>query len=207
MESGLGGLNQKMSAERRLTLRVRKSAPPLLEKLKALKAVLRAESSSDGWIELDLSSDRSANEQVAEIAVQGGFGLLEMREAGFNLEDVFIRLISDKGEEEGEASSVSNPEPLRKTDWKPPSGSLSSSAPVKEAASSASSAAAAKDKAPSSSAAPAKDPAASSRSPAGRSSERAWNFFKNSVQAVKGVSNQALKKISKHKTEKKEEKK
>ena len=47
-----------------------------------------------GWLEL--SCDGEVNEQVAKAVVSGGFGLLEMKESDFNLEDIFMRLTEER---------------------------------------------------------------------------------------------------------------
>ena len=47
---------------------------------------------------LELSCDGEVNEQAAKAVVSGGFGLLEMKESDFNLEDVFMRLTEERPE-------------------------------------------------------------------------------------------------------------
>ena len=91
-EDSLEGLNERMSAKKQLVLRVRKYSGDLMEKLKSLEGVLQAREKASSLIELDISSEKDMNEKIAETVVTGGFGLLEMKESGFNLEDVFMRL-------------------------------------------------------------------------------------------------------------------
>ena len=89
--STLQELGSKLSAQKTITLKIRNNSPALLEKLQSLKGVLSVQDKKT-FIELQTSSDTSVNEQVAQVAVSGNFGLLEMKEEGLNLEEVFIRL-------------------------------------------------------------------------------------------------------------------
>ncbi|MCY4512686.1 MAG: ABC transporter ATP-binding protein [Bdellovibrionales bacterium] len=89
--STLQELGSKLSAQKTLTLKTRNDSPSLLEKLQSLKGVLSVQDKKT-FIELQTSSDSSVNEQVAQVVVSGNFGLLEMKEEGLNLEEVFIRL-------------------------------------------------------------------------------------------------------------------
>ena len=93
--STLQELGAKLSAQKTLTLKTRNNSPALLEKLRSLKGVLSVRDKKT-FIELQTSSDSSINEQVAQTAVSGNFGLLEMKEEGLNLEEVFIRLTGGK---------------------------------------------------------------------------------------------------------------
>ena len=95
-EDSLEGLNSRMSAKKQLILRVRKTTPALTEKLKNLEGVLQLREKESSLIELDISSKGDTNERIAEAVVTGGFGLLEMKESGFNLEDVFMRLTNSE---------------------------------------------------------------------------------------------------------------
>ena len=95
-EDSLTGLNKRMSAKKQLLLRVRKPGTGLKEKLKSLEGVLQVKEKEASFMELDVSSEKDMNERIAEIVVTGGFGLLEMKESSFNLEDVFMRLTSSE---------------------------------------------------------------------------------------------------------------
>ena len=90
-ESSLKDLSEKMSAKRQLLLKVSKASEELLNRLKSLQGVVGIEKKGS-VLKLNVSSEQSINEKVAEVIVSGQFGLLEMKEVGFNLEDVFIQL-------------------------------------------------------------------------------------------------------------------
>ena len=93
--STLQELGTKLSAQKTIVLKTRSNSPALLEKLQSLKGVLSVRDKKT-FIELQTSSDSSVNEQVAQVTVSGNFGLLEMKEEGLNLEEVFIRLTGGK---------------------------------------------------------------------------------------------------------------
>ena len=90
-ESSLKDLSEKMSAKRQLLLKVSKTSEELLNRLKSIQGVVSIEKTGS-VLKLNVSSEQSVNEKVAEVIVSGQFGLLEMKEVGFNLEDVFIQL-------------------------------------------------------------------------------------------------------------------
>ena len=92
--SSLKDLSTQLSAKKTLILKTRKSSPSLLEKLRSLKGVLSVQENRS-FMELQTSSDSSVNEQVAQAVVSGDFGLLEMKDRGMNLEEVFIRLTEE----------------------------------------------------------------------------------------------------------------
>ena len=89
--SSLKDLSTQLSAKKTLVLRTRKNPPSLLEKLRSLEGVLSVQENKP-FMELTTSSDSSVNERVAQAVVSGDFGLLEMKDRGMNLEEVFIRL-------------------------------------------------------------------------------------------------------------------
>lgn len=90
-ESSLADLSDKMSAKRQLILRVSTVSDNLIRDLKAIQGVVDIKK-ADPFLELSVSANQDVNEKVAEAIVSGKFGLLEMKEVGFNLEDVFIKL-------------------------------------------------------------------------------------------------------------------
>lgn len=98
-EESLSSLDQKMSTKRQILLKVRKPSTELQTKLKSISSVLEIKEKKDSFLELNVSSEQEVNEKIAETVVNGGFGLLEMKESGFNLEDIFIRLTDDSSSE------------------------------------------------------------------------------------------------------------
>ena len=90
-EDSLEGLSQKMRAKRQILLKVRKLSEDLIPKLKSVKGVLSAQKSKSG-LELNVEPEESINEEVAKTVISGSYGLIELQERTFSLEDVFIRL-------------------------------------------------------------------------------------------------------------------
>ena len=90
-ENSLEGLSEAMSAKRQLILRVNRVSDSLINKLQSIAGVVSAKQ-KNSVVELNVSADKSVNEKVAEVVVFEKSGLLEMKEVGFNLEDVFIKL-------------------------------------------------------------------------------------------------------------------
>lgn len=93
--SSLKELSSKLSGQKTIILKTRNNSPSLLEKLKSLKGVLSVHQKR-AFTEIQTSSDPSVNEQVAQTVVSGDFGLVEMKEKGMNLEEVFIRLTEER---------------------------------------------------------------------------------------------------------------
>ena len=90
-EDSLEGLSQKMRAKRQILLKVKKSSNELIPKMESIKGVLSAQKTKSGF-ELDVEPDEGINEEVAKAVISGSYGLIELQERAFNLEDVFIRL-------------------------------------------------------------------------------------------------------------------
>ena len=90
-EDSLEGLSQKMRAKRQILLKVRKFSEDLIPKLKSVKGVLSAQKNKLG-AELNVEPEESINEEVAKAVISGSYGLIELQERSFSLEDVFIRL-------------------------------------------------------------------------------------------------------------------
>lgn len=98
-EDSLEGLSQKMRAKRQVFVRVKRPSEELIPKMKSIKGVLSVRQSGKGF-ELDLEPDENINEEIAKGIINNSFGLIELQERVFNLEDVFIRLTDKKGRQE-----------------------------------------------------------------------------------------------------------
>ena len=97
-EDSMEGLSRKMRAKRQIILKVKKTDDELMSQLKSIKGVLSAKKTTDFGMVLDVEPDESINEKVAKTAIQGSYGLIELQERTFNLEDVFIRLTDKEAE-------------------------------------------------------------------------------------------------------------
>ena len=98
-EDSLEGLSRKMRAKRQILLKVKKASDDLASKIKSIKGVLSAQRTSSGF-ELDVEPEESINEEVAKVVISGSYGLIELQERAFNLEDVFIRLTNKEDKNE-----------------------------------------------------------------------------------------------------------
>ena len=96
-EDSLEGLSKKMRAKRQILLKVKNSSNDLIPKMKSIKGVLSAQKAGSGF-ELDVEPDEGINEEVAKAVISGSYGLIELQERAFNLEDVFIRLTNKEAE-------------------------------------------------------------------------------------------------------------
>ncbi len=98
IEDSLAGLSQKMRTNRQIVLKIRKPCDEsLIKKIKSIKGVLSVQSSGL-VLELGVEPDEGINEEVAQAALSGSYGLIELKDSAFSLEDVFIRLTNKKAE-------------------------------------------------------------------------------------------------------------
>ena len=95
-EESLSSLSEKMQAKRQILLRVKKSSSQLLSDLKNIKGVLSVNENNKETFTLDVEQGDQINEATAKAVISNSCGLIELREQGFNLEDVFIRLTGEK---------------------------------------------------------------------------------------------------------------
>ena len=95
-EESLSSLSDKMQAKRQIVLRLKKSSSQLLSDLKNIKGVLSVSENNKETFTLDVEPGDQINESVAKAVISNSCGLIELREQGFNLEDVFIRLTEEK---------------------------------------------------------------------------------------------------------------
>lgn len=92
-------LGSRMSDSEHIHLQVAKVAPEIsqeLEKIQGVLAVRPAQSDDSFEIETTLNNDRRAD--IAAMAVQRGWGVLELRPVRMSLEDVFLQLTMQEDE-------------------------------------------------------------------------------------------------------------
>jgi ABC-2 type transport system ATP-binding protein len=85
-------LGARVRGAEHIHLQVAKPAPEIPAELEKIQGVLSAQTSEEGIyeIETNLGSDRRAD--IAAMAVQRGWGLLELRPISLSLEEVFLKL-------------------------------------------------------------------------------------------------------------------
>ncbi|MCL4486695.1 MAG: ABC transporter ATP-binding protein [Chloroflexi bacterium] len=85
-------LSSRVRGAERILLQVAQPAPEIPAELEKIKGVLGVEETDKGIyeIETNLGTDRRAD--LAALAVQRGWGVLELRPVGLSLEEVFLKL-------------------------------------------------------------------------------------------------------------------
>ncbi len=90
-QDSLEGLSRKMAAKSQIFVKVKRLSEELINKLKSVKGVLDLRKKQEG-VEIDVSPEENINEDIAKSVISGGYGLLEIKNTNFDLEDVFISL-------------------------------------------------------------------------------------------------------------------
>jgi ABC-2 type transport system ATP-binding protein len=99
MASGsLEELTASFREKERLIVRLRKGHEEAMTALRAIPGVERV-SRHDGELAVEWSPGKDLRESVSSLAVGKGWGLLEMRTAAMNIEDLYLRVVSGGGEQ------------------------------------------------------------------------------------------------------------
>ncbi len=94
-EDSLEELNRQVSGSSRILLRTKKGDAQSLQDLKNIEGVQAFQVVSPGQCYVDISSP-DLSDKIAELVVSKGLGLLELTPQNNNLEDIFIKLTSEK---------------------------------------------------------------------------------------------------------------
>lgn len=100
-------LTSRIQGSERVLLKVARPGDDLVPRLAALPGVLSVtprDEAADGAFEVNCALGTDLREQLAALAVDGGWGLLEMRASSLSLEEIFLKLTTreDEGEETDE---------------------------------------------------------------------------------------------------------
>ena len=95
-------LTRRLRGSEAIQIEVRGPRAAVIERLKRVPRVLGVTVASDGRndavtaynVACELGAD--AREQLAAAVVNGGFGLLELRQSGMSLEDIFLKLTTEE---------------------------------------------------------------------------------------------------------------
>lgn len=90
-QDSLEGLSEKMRAKRQIFLKLKNNSEEALSQFKNIKGVLSTKKDKNIFI-LNVEQSDSINEEVARMAIDKSYGLIELKEQTFNLEDIFIQL-------------------------------------------------------------------------------------------------------------------
>ncbi|MEW5939645.1 MAG: ATP-binding cassette domain-containing protein [Chloroflexota bacterium] len=89
-------LQARLVGAERVVLRVRGDGDGLAEKIGQVRGVQKAKSLPDGSIEFQFMPGQEVRPEVARVAIQSGFDLLEMRPLGMSLEEIFLELTQEE---------------------------------------------------------------------------------------------------------------
>jgi len=85
-------LTARLQGSERFVLQVRRPAEEIPAQLRQIPGVVNVESKADGYYEVACALDVDRREEIAAAAVQGGWGLLELRPVVMSLEEIFLKL-------------------------------------------------------------------------------------------------------------------
>jgi ABC-2 type transport system ATP-binding protein len=98
MASGLlEELTASFGEKDRIILRLRRGHENALTALRAIPGVEKV-SRHNGELAIEWNPGKDLRENVSKLAVENGWGLLEMRTAAMNIEDLYLRVVSGGGE-------------------------------------------------------------------------------------------------------------
>lgn len=96
-EDTLTGLNKKMSAHNRLLVKVKNLTDALIAKLEKITGVLAIENSEElGGLIIQMEQEDGIQEKVATEVATSGAGLIEMKSLDMSLEDIFLKVTSER---------------------------------------------------------------------------------------------------------------
>ncbi|MGE5139268.1 MAG: ABC transporter ATP-binding protein [Rudaea sp.] len=97
-------LSSSLRGAERIRLQVVTPGPSIPHELEKIQGVLKVQALDQGAYEIEttLNTDRRAD--IAQMAVQRGWGVLELRPIQATLEDVFVELVTDEEEESEETT-------------------------------------------------------------------------------------------------------
>jgi ABC-2 type transport system ATP-binding protein len=96
-------LSARLQQTERIFLQVRKLAPDTAAQLSQLEDITDVEEKGEGRYEISCALGTDCRAEISSLAVNRGWGLLELRPVGMSLEDVFLQLtaIEEGQHEEG----------------------------------------------------------------------------------------------------------
>lgn len=85
-------LQARLTGSQRIAIHIRGEGEGLEQVLEGIPGVMQVGDVRDGQVEVSMAPGQDVRPQVARAAVEGGFDLLELREVGMSLEDIFLQL-------------------------------------------------------------------------------------------------------------------
>ena len=96
------GLKASLQTADRVHIVVRRPSAELPARLQSVAGVQAVTAGEDGAYDVEFASGSDRREDLAAAVIQGGWGLLEMRQVGMSLEDIFLKLTTDETDEQDE---------------------------------------------------------------------------------------------------------
>ncbi len=91
-------LSARVRGEEHVHLQVAKPASEIKTELEKIKGILGVESKPEGVYEIETNVGTDRRAEIAAMAVQRGWGVLELRPVGATLEEVFLKLTTHEEE-------------------------------------------------------------------------------------------------------------
>jgi ABC-2 type transport system ATP-binding protein len=88
-------LQARLVGSERVALRVRGEADDLAPVVQKVKGVQHVHAGTDGTLEFQFAPGKDVRPEVAKAVIHAGFDLLEMRQVGMSLEEIFLELTRD----------------------------------------------------------------------------------------------------------------
>jgi ABC-2 type transport system ATP-binding protein len=85
-------LKQNLQNTDHIHVEVRRPAPEVVGRLQQIPGVQTVQDVGSGAYEVECTTGSDHREEVAATVIQGGWGLLELRQVSMSLEDIFLRL-------------------------------------------------------------------------------------------------------------------
>ncbi len=99
------GLQTRLQGGRQIMVRVANPNVDLLPAVSALEGVLRVLPEEDGALRVDARPGVDVRPALAQTLVQNGYDLLELRQAGMSLEEIFLELTQEAAETPAEGET------------------------------------------------------------------------------------------------------
>ena len=99
------GLQTRLQGGRQILARVANPNADLLPAVSALEGVLRVLPDEDGALRVDARPGVDVRPALAQTLVQNGYDLLELRQAGMSLEEIFLELTQEAAETPAEGET------------------------------------------------------------------------------------------------------
>lgn len=97
LEESLSSLSRSLNSSQNLFLKVKNANDNIKETIQSVQGISRVNTSAPGEYVITPSNGADVREELAKMAVQHGWGVLELRPLTHTLEEVFLKVISSEG--------------------------------------------------------------------------------------------------------------